>query len=54
MWTIQAEHNQLCFNLKDGSELVAQIFMTPEGQILAARNDEIGYVNYELTDLTEL
>ncbi len=44
--------NQLSFNLKDGSEFVAQLFNN-NGQILAARNDEIGYVNYELKDLEE-
>lgn len=48
----EIKDNELHFNLKDGSEFVAEIFMTPEGDILAARNDEIGYVNYELTDLT--
>ncbi len=46
--------DQLSFNLKDGSEFVAQLFIDNDnGQILAARNDEIGYVNYELTDLEE-
>ncbi|NEO43777.1 MAG: DUF3604 domain-containing protein [Moorea sp. SIO4A3] len=44
--------NQLSFNLKDDSEFVAQLFNN-NGQILAARNDEIGYVNYELKDLEE-
>ena len=44
--------NQLSFNLKDDSEFVAQLFNN-NGQILAARNDEIGYVNYQLKDLEE-
>ncbi|NEP34762.1 DUF3604 domain-containing protein [Moorena sp. SIO3B2] len=48
----QIADNQLSFNLKDDSEFVAQLFNN-NGQILAARNDEIGYVNYELTDLEE-
>ncbi len=46
----QIKDNELHFNLKDGSEFVAQLFVQDE-QVLAARNDEIGYVNYELTDL---
>ncbi|NEP85912.1 MAG: DUF3604 domain-containing protein [Okeania sp. SIO2C2] len=44
--------DQLSFNLKDDSEFVAQLFVQ-NGKILAARNDEIGYVNYELTDLEQ-
>lgn len=48
----EIKDNELRFNLKDGSEFVAQLFVH-NGQILAARNDEIGYVNYELTDLDE-
>ncbi|NEP43775.1 MAG: hypothetical protein F6K35_32940, partial [Okeania sp. SIO2H7] len=50
----EIKDDELRFNLKDDSEFVAQIFVTPEGEILAARNDEIGYVNYELTDLSYL
>ncbi|MGF1493211.1 MAG: hypothetical protein ACFBSC_12315 [Microcoleaceae cyanobacterium] len=41
------ENNQLIFNLKDGSDFSAQIFRQGD-TYLAARNDEIGYVNYEL------
>ena len=49
----EIKDNQLRFNLKDGSEFVAQLF-EQDGQLLAARNDEIGYVNYTLTDMTDL
>lgn len=46
----EIKDNQLSFNLKDGSDFTAQLFTNTDGQILAARNDEIGYVNYELTE----
>lgn len=39
--------NEPSFNLKDGSEFTAQLFQK-DGRVLAAREDEIGYVNYEL------
>jgi hypothetical protein len=43
----KVENNQLKFNLKDGSDFTAQIFRQND-RIFAARNDEIGYVNYQL------
>jgi len=37
--------NQVSFNLEDGSEFVAELF-DYHGQVVAARDDAIGYVNY--------
>ena len=39
--------NQVSFNLEDGSEFVAELF-DHNGKVVAARNDEIGYVNYQV------
>ena len=49
----EIKDDELRFNLKDGSEFVAHLF-EQDGQLLAARNDEIDYVNYVLTDVTAL
>lgn len=44
--------NQVSFNLEDGSEFVAELF-DQNGQVVAARDDEIGYVNYQVEMLEE-
>ncbi|NEP12829.1 MAG: DUF3604 domain-containing protein [Symploca sp. SIO2C1] len=45
--------NQLSFNIEDGSEFVAELF-DRNGQILAARDDEVGYVNYQVDVLIDV
>ncbi|NES87415.1 MAG: DUF3604 domain-containing protein, partial [Moorea sp. SIO2B7] len=45
--------NQVSFNLEDGSEFVAELF-NHNSQIVAARDDEIGYVNYQVDVLIDV